>query len=80
MRSGKSKYYGEALEHFGKARNLYVKAGRAAEWLAFVEELRAEPSRKAGFMSEFDKIAAGQPEARPTFVERARDRWARQIT
>ena len=30
--------------------------------------------------SEFEKVAAGQPEARPTFVERARDRWAKQTT
>jgi len=74
------KYYGEALEHFGTARKLYLKAGRAAEWRAFVEEFRAEQSRKAGFMSEFDQIAAGQPEVRPSFVKRARDRWSKQIT
>jgi len=38
--AGKSKYYGEALEHFAKARDLYCGIGQAAEWLAVVEFVR----------------------------------------
>jgi hypothetical protein len=74
--AGKSSYYREALASFAAAKRCYERAGLAAEWKKTVTALRAEHGRKRGFMSGFENLVAGSvPLARPSFLERARERW-----
>ncbi len=56
VNAGKSKYYGESLKHFEKARDLYGEAGQTAQWAALVEAVRVAHSRKSGFLSAFERI------------------------
>jgi tetratricopeptide (TPR) repeat protein len=77
VNAGKSKYYREALEHFGKARDLYCAAGQPAEWGAVVQFVRAAHSRKSGFVSAFEKIVSGKSGRVPSFAEAAQERWKR---
>jgi hypothetical protein len=74
----KSKYYPAAVSHFAQAKQCYKQAGLAHEWEVLVEAVRRTHGRKYGFMPEFERIVAGQPQ-RPeaTFLERARQRWRR---
>jgi hypothetical protein len=77
VNAGKSKYYGEALEHFAKARDLYCGAGQAAEWLSVVEFVRTAHSRKSGFLSAFEEIVSGKSKRSPSYAEEAQTRWKR---
>ena len=77
VNAGKSKYYGEALEHFAKARDLYCGIGQAAEWLAIVEFVRTAHSRKSGFLSAFEEIISGKSKHSPSYAEEAQARWKR---
>ena len=74
----KSKYYGAALDHIERARELYLKVGEETEWRDVVEAIRTAHSRKSGFLAGFERIVAGCSPAMPSFAERARRRWAKQ--
>lgn len=81
LKAGKSKYYEAALGHFEKAKNLYDKNGRQQLWLEIVEYVRAEHSRKYGFMPDFEELVSGRgPEPRESFEEKAQRRWQRQTS
>jgi hypothetical protein len=65
----KSKYYDAALSHF-------ESAGLHRGWAALVADVRAAYHRKAGFMADFERLAAGlTPSEALSFLERARGRW-----
>jgi uncharacterized Zn finger protein len=80
LADGKSKYYGEALDSFERARDLYCAHGRASEWQELVQSVRVEQSRKRGFLSAFEKTVAGQSGSEPSFAEQARQRWKQQTS
>jgi len=74
--AAKSKYYDAALSNFERARRCYERAGLAAEWADTVRQIRAGHSRKTGFMSRFEALAAGSGRrAEPSFLDRAKKRW-----
>ncbi len=57
----------------------YEKAGLAGEWEKTVSLVRAEHHRKYGFVTGFEKLAAGSgPSGKPSFLERAKARWGKQ--
>lgn len=73
---GKSKYYGAALDHFERAKRCYAAAGLEGDWEELVDWVRANHSRKRGFMAGFEEVVAGtEPEPEPSFLERAKARW-----
>jgi len=73
----KSKYYGAALSNFERAQRCFEMAGLTAGWQRVVEEVRSKHHRKAGFMTGFEEIVAGLgPSEKPSFLERAKARWA----
>ncbi|MGH3171684.1 MAG: DUF6880 family protein [Trebonia sp.] len=73
---GKSKYYGAALDHFERAKRCYAAAGLEGDWEELVDWVRANHSRKRGFMAGFEEVAAGtEPEPEPSFLEQAKARW-----
>ena len=77
LKEKKSKYYGAALSHLEAARRCYQRAGLRAEWEDTVRAVRADHRRKVGFMAGFEEIVAGGgPSAKPSFLERAKARWA----
>ena len=79
IKSGKSKYYGYALEHFRNSKKLYEKAGCEQMWLALVDRVRKDHSRKYSFIGDFEEIAAGhRPELPESFEKRAKKRWEKQ--
>jgi tetratricopeptide (TPR) repeat protein len=79
IRSGKSKYYHYALEHFRDAKKLYERARCDPMWLALVDRVRKDHSRKYSFIGDFEEIAASKhPKAPETFEKRARKRWKEQ--
>ncbi len=72
----KSKYYDEALSNFKRARDCYERAGLPAEWEKTVRQVCAAHSRKSGFISDFQALAAGAKRSKqPSFLERAKSRW-----
>ncbi len=76
LNAKKSKYYHEALDNFEDAKNCYALANLNQEWLAVVAEVRRAHYRKAGFMSGFERLVAGQsPGRKLSFLDRARKRW-----
>ena len=76
LNAKKSKYYDAALSHFESARGCYVRSGLLREWAALVAEVRGAHHRKAGFMADFERLAAGQaPTKAPSFLEQARRHW-----
>lgn len=79
LTSKKSKYYDAALSHLQRARDLWRKADLDTEWQAVVDRIYAEHSRKYGFMPGFERILAGKTERNPSFAEKARARWQRQV-
>ncbi len=79
LTSKKSKYYDVALSHLRRARDLYRKANLDSEWLAVVDRIYAEHSRKHGFMPGFESLLAGKTECNPSFEEKARARWQQQV-
>ena len=65
------------MEYFGGMQRCFAVAGLPDRWDQFVDQVRANGYRKAGFIREFEKVAAGMtPEQEPTFLEKARARWA----
>ncbi|HRY52173.1 MAG TPA: hypothetical protein P5186_29445 [Candidatus Paceibacterota bacterium] len=75
VNAGKSKYYGEALAHLAKARDLYNGSGQTSEWSAVVEFVRTAHSRKTGFLTSFATIISGKPVRSPSYAEEAQVRW-----
>ena len=74
---GKSKQYTAAVEYFGRAKRCFTAAGLPDYWDQVVDQVRRDHCRKAGFIREFEEVAAGlAPEPGPTFLEKARARWA----
>lgn len=74
---GKSKQYTAAVEYFGRAKRCFTAAGLPDYWDQLVDQVRTNHCRKAGFIREFEEVAAGMaPEPGPTFLEKARARWA----
>jgi hypothetical protein len=74
--AGKSKYYEAAAANLERARKCYVRAGLVAEWEDAVRQIRADHCRKSAFMAAFESVATGAGhQARPSFLERAKDRW-----
>jgi hypothetical protein len=73
----KSKYYDAALSHFERAKRCYERSGLHREWATLVADVRRAHHRKAGFMADFERLAAGHdPGDAPSFLERARSRWS----
>jgi hypothetical protein len=77
LSTGKSKYYGAALDHFKKVRDLYGRAGQSLEWKALAEFVRKAHSRKSGFMADFEKVVSGKCGRSPSFAEQAHEQWER---
>jgi hypothetical protein len=77
LNAKKSKYYDAALSNFEDAKECYARAGLDAQWKAVVAEVRQAHHRKVGFMGGFERLVAGQgPSEEPSFLERAKSRWA----
>lgn len=79
LNAKKSKYYRNALGNFENARDLYLKAGLKAEWDTLVSAVRADHSRKYGFMPGFEQVVSGGSVERPSFADRVQVRWQKQI-
>lgn len=78
IKEKKSKYYGAALSHLKETRRCYERAGLRTEWEELVRAVRADHRRKVGFMAGFEELVAGAgPSTKPSFLERAKVRWAR---
>ena len=74
---GKSKQYTAAVEYFGRAKRCFTAAGLPDYWDQLADQVRTDHCRKADFIREFEEVAAGMaPEPGPTFLEKARARWA----
>jgi hypothetical protein len=74
----KSRYYDAAARNFRLAKACYERAGLGAEWKKLVRLVRAEHSRKSGFMHYFERIASGEVDRpAPSFLDRARERWGK---
>jgi hypothetical protein len=72
----KHKYYDAALAHFRNAKRAYERAGAHGEWVALVAEVRRAHHRKHRFMTNFDRLVAGQRQTgSPSFLARARRHW-----
>jgi len=81
IKSGKSKYYQYALEHFQKAKGLYEKTGEKQKWSALVGIVRKNHSRKYSFISDFEAVVAGnKPKSPESFESRAKKRWKKQTS
>ena len=81
VKAKKSKYYGIALEHLLKAKNLYSENDCQEEWLSLVANIRRDHYRKYSFIGDFEKIASGNyPEYLESFEERTRKRWQKQLS
>jgi len=77
LNAKRSKYYDAALSHFVNAKRCYERSGQHREWAAIVADVRRAHHRKAGFMADFERLAAGPgPSNAPSFLERARSRWS----
>ena len=75
----KSKYYDAALSNFDRAKHCFERAGLAAEWQKTVSQVRVDHHRKSGFMSGFERLAAGSGlREEPSFLDRAKARWSRR--
>ncbi len=78
LASKKSRYYGAALSHFGRARDCYLRAELPGTWQVVVDQVRRDHGRKYSFMPGFEDIVEGRDkEPEPSFLERARTRWPR---
>ncbi|MBI3768361.1 MAG: hypothetical protein HY271_07665 [Deltaproteobacteria bacterium] len=78
VKEKKSRYYEAALSHLEEARRCYERAGLGTQWEDLVRAVRAEHRRKVGFMAGFDELVTGaRARAKPSFLERAKARWAR---
>lgn len=79
LNAKKSKYYENALANFESARDLYRKAEAESEWDALVNTVRTDHARKYGFMPSFERIVSGGSMEGPSFADRAKARWAKQM-
>ena len=80
IKSGKSKYYQAALEHFQKAKELYEKSGQNQKWSSIVAIVRKNHYRKYGFINDFETIVTdGKLESAESFESKVQKRWKRQI-
>lgn len=76
LNAKKSKCYAATLSHFENARRCYVRSGLLREWAALVAAMHGAHHRKAGFMADFERLAAGHATSEaPSFLERARRHW-----
>ena len=76
IKSGKSKYYQYALEHFREARKLYEKSGQNRKWSAIVGNVRKNHSRKYSFIGDFEDIVSDKkPKTPDSFESKAKKRW-----
>ena len=77
LRAKKSRYYNAALSHFENAKRCYERSDLHREWAVLVADVRRAHHRKAGFMANFERLAAGHgPSEAPSFLDRARNRWS----
>ncbi len=77
LKAAKSRYYDAALTHLEEARCCYLAAGLEQQWEALAFEIRRDHYRKSSFMPSFDAIIAGKrARVEPSFLDRARWRWA----
>ena len=77
LKAKKSKYYDAALSNFEDAHRCYERSGLDTSGRHSSLDVRRAHHRKAGFMADFERLAAGHgPSAAPSFLERARSRWA----
>ena len=77
LKAATSKYYDAALAHLEQARRCYLAAGLEEQWEALAIEIRRDHFRKSCFMPGFNAIIAGKKmRAEPSFLDRARQRWA----
>ncbi len=77
LRAKRSKYYDAALSHFENAKCCYERSDLHREWATVVADVRRAHHRKAGFMADFERLAAGHgPRDTPSFLDRARNRWS----
>jgi len=77
VNAAKSKYYDAALLDFERAKRCYRRAGLTEAWDRTVADIRRDHSRKTGFIPGFERLVAGHgPSDEPSFLERARKRWA----
>lgn len=75
LEAKKSRYYPEALAHFKRARRLFLEAKEAREWTNLSRLVHSRHGRKYGFIPGFKRVEAGDSMGRPSFLERARERW-----
>ena len=81
IKSGKSKYYQYALEHFREAKKLFEKSGQNRKWSALVGNVRKNHSRKYGFIGNFEAIVSGKkPKSPESFESRTKKRWKQQTS
>ncbi len=79
LNAKKSKYYDAALSNFEDAKRCYERAGLERDWETVVAQVRKDHQRKLGFMGGFEKLVAGRgPSDEPSFLDRARSRWAKR--
>jgi hypothetical protein len=68
---------GSTSEYVGRAKRCLAVAGPSDCWDELVDQVRANHYRKVGFIREFEKVVTGvPPELEPSFLEKARARWA----
>ena len=81
VKAKKSKYYGIALDHLLKVKELYLENNCQEEWLSLVEDVQRDHYRKYSFIGDFEKIVSGRyPKYLQSFEERTRKRWEKQIS
>jgi len=81
VKSGKSKYYANALDHLRKAKQCYQKSSLHKEWDALVAIIRKNHSRKYSFITGFEDIVSdGARPAIESFSTKAKKRWKKQTT
>ncbi len=59
LNAKKSRYYDAALSHFENARRCYERSGLLRDWAALGADVRRAHHRTAGFMADFERLAAG---------------------
>ncbi|MCD4780955.1 MAG: hypothetical protein K8S27_10470 [Candidatus Omnitrophica bacterium] len=77
--SKKSQYYPSALNHFEEAKKLYQKTDLNKEWQLIIDDVRRNHSRKSSFIGNFEDIVKGISREEPSFLQRAQDRWKKQM-
>lgn len=67
----KSKPYDAALSHVENAKRCYERSDLHHEWATLVADVRRAHHRKAGFMADVERLAAGDsPSEAPSFLDR----------